>query len=179
MTPNTLRSLKNKLESANLRHYGRHFCCVFAFIAFLHQLNVFISTSILVVSDLKNDSDSVNAILVTTEIIDEKYDRDCQCKEIVNLVTSNASLCGGYSASRGSEQKVISFSYFKHDFQNLANCAEAVLNLYPGYYMRVYHNISKADSKHQELCELFCQNDHIDLCDVSKLGKSYRKWIFE
>ena len=33
--------------------------------------------------------------------------------------------------------------------------------------MRIYHNISL--SRDDELCQIYCRNDHVDLCDINKL----------
>ena len=60
--------------------------------------------------------------------------------------------------------------YSASDIETLRQLGETVLELYSGYYLRIYHNISEEDSVHQQLCGLFCFNDHIDVCDVRKLG---------
>ena len=60
--------------------------------------------------------------------------------------------------------------YSTSDIETLRQLGETVLELYSGYYLRIYHNISEEDPVHQKLCGLFCFNDHIDVCDVRKLG---------
>ena len=60
--------------------------------------------------------------------------------------------------------------YSASDIETLRQLGETVLELYSGYYLRIYHNISEEDPVHQKLCGLFCFNDHIDVCDVRKLG---------
>ena len=78
------------------------------------------------------------------------------------------SVCSAYSNTRGEEQKVISYSYFNDDHAKfLVKNAQTIQDLYPGYIMRIYHNFTE----NRQLCELFCQNDHIDLCNVRILGK--------
>ena len=59
------------------------------------------------------------------------------------------------------------------DIETLRQLGETVLELYSGYYLRIYHNISEDDPVHQKLCGLFCFNDHIDVCDVRKIGNQF------
>ena len=36
--------------------------------------------------------------------------------------------------------------------------------------MRVYHNVTREDKPAwTKLCQLYCHNDHVDLCDVHDL----------
>lgn len=173
MAPNFFRTLKNKLEVVHYAKYARFAVSVLATIAFLHQLNIFISVSVSNLSETRKNSSSHGQNVNSEAIIiakDEKLDSECQCKELLAMA-SKSRLCSDYSVGRGADQKVISTSYFRANFQELKSNAKAIATMYPGYYMRVYHNFSS--QKHAELlCELFCQNDHIDLCDVTKLGKS-------
>ena len=60
--------------------------------------------------------------------------------------------------------------YSTSDFDNLGKLGEAMLDLYPRYFLRIYHNVSEDNPEHRKLCDLFCLNDHIDICDVRKLG---------
>ena len=45
--------------------------------------------------------------------------------------------------------------------------------------MRIYHNVSKSDGHlRQRMCRLYCDNDHVDLCDVRNLpseGNFYKR----
>ena len=67
--------------------------------------------------------------------------------------------------------------------QPLANSAKT---LYPGWRMRIYHNVTEDDTEVIEeysdnvlmlllfqafttFCELYCQNDFIDFCDARNL----------
>ena len=108
-------------------------------------------------------------------IIEELYkdpnlDYDCQCKELQTFISNN-SVCSEYTNTRNHNQKVISYSYYEgiedQAMKNLDLNSESIHSLYPGYIMRIYHNLTE----NQKLCELFCQNEHIDLCNVRKLGK--------
>ena len=55
--------------------------------------------------------------------------------------------------------------------ESLKKLVDAVLELYPGYYLRTYHNISEDNPEHKELCHIFCFNDHVDICDTRRLGE--------
>ena len=38
--------------------------------------------------------------------------------------------------------------------------------LYPGWRLRIYHNVSKDESAWEKLCKLYCRHHHVDFCDV-------------
>ena len=38
--------------------------------------------------------------------------------------------------------------------------------------MRIYHNVSLNGAAGNELCQLTCQYDHVDLCDVDQIRSS-------
>lgn len=69
-------------------------------------------------------------------------------------------------------------------FELLSNLTQSVYKMYPGFRMRVYHNIT--GSKAKTLCGLYCQNKHIDFCnvtnhklkDVINTNKSFRNGMF-
>ena len=92
-------------------------------------------------------------------------------------------------------QKIVSFSYygnpqedlsqtrgyFKHIWTNL----QAIKMFYPGWTMRVYHDIPKNDSRLAELCHIACNQPLIDLCDIrdipaigNMIGMNPSSWRF-
>ena len=93
------------------------------------------------------------------------------------LFKTYRSTCGQSATDRGPGQKVISYSfygklksaYFNGIFDNLA----LVQLLYPGYVMRLYidKNAILTDDKYQDLCDLYCSQDNLDICDVGEIGK--------
>ncbi len=47
-----------------------------------------------------------------------------------------------------------------------------LLRFYKGYVMRIYHNSN--GTEREKLCDIFCENDNVDLCDSRKCGKEIR-----
>lgn len=59
--------------------------------------------------------------------------------------------------------------YFRYLGQ-LHGTAKDIERLYPGWIMRIYHNVTYTDLYgYKELCRLYCENDHVDLCYVHEL----------
>ena len=56
-------------------------------------------------------------------------------------------------------------------FQELLQpLASSAAKLYPGWRMRVYHNVTQGDKPAwTKLCQVYCHNEHVDLCDVHDL----------
>ena len=168
-----VRGLKNRLEAVPERKLGRLLLCVLASLVFLQQLQVFLTTNHVKSSQtvqsnnidlekLEDDSKNSNK--------DPSMDFQCQCKE---LKSNQSSMCSDYSNSLGDHQKVISVSLFSDsDVAKVRDLSDAVYQTFPGYYLRLYHNVSEHNNKHSELCDLFCQNHHIDLCHAKKIGES-------
>ena len=55
----------------------------------------------------------------------------------------------------------------------LQHLARTISSLYPGWRMRIYHNVT--DDQPQvltRLCRLYCNNPHVDLCDARSLPAS-------
>jgi len=84
----------------------------------------------------------------------------CHCRLIRNTTLHTNSTCGLLSTSRGPHQKVISFSFYLGNnsntdpydmcelgssnneyFDGIKLNFESVQKLYPGYSMRLYHNV--------------------------------------
>lgn len=61
-------------------------------------------------------------------------------------------------------------AHFKKYFKPLYNLAGVISKKYPGWLMRIYHNVSTDDVKGTELlCKIFCHYPHVDLCNVIHL----------
>ena len=105
---------------------------------------------------------------VTLQPKKSNLDFQCQCKEL--SITTNESLCSDYASTRGNDQKVISISYFNQEVEKLRKIVEDTYAFYPGYFLRIYHNLTEKQSNYPKLCELFCLNDHVDLCHTMKIG---------
>ena len=41
--------------------------------------------------------------------------------------------------------------------------------MYPGWRMRIYHNVTEDDHVFPLLCQLFCSHSHVDTCDTRQL----------
>ena len=165
-----IRSIKLKFESliTTNKKYTISFILI---IIFLQQFNTFLVNSIKdSTNDVNDSSDKIEADKKPVEISNKNpnLDYDCQCKQL-EMLRRNNSVCSEYTNARDSNQKIISYSYYEgqnDEAKYLESNAETINHLYPGYIMRIYHNFTE----NQKLCELFCQNEHIDLCNVRKLG---------
>lgn len=102
------------------------------------------------------------------------------------------STCNRYTSALGSGQKVLSYTYYtpwntsgnriradnKPNDQSseryqevLQPSATTIKELYPGWRMRIYHNVTYSDDSAvwKKFCTLYCENDHVDFCDVRDL----------
>ena len=41
-----------------------------------------------------------------------------------------------------------------------------LVELYPGWRMRIYHNITEDDEVFPHMCDLYCNHPHVDTCDM-------------
>ena len=83
------------------------------------------------------------------------------------------------SPCRGKGQKVIAFSFYLTEdtarlnarsyFEGIKSNLNLMPKFYPGWIMRVYYNLDGRPEMLQELCQLACQNDQLDICDAGKL----------
>ncbi|XP_047493441.1 uncharacterized protein LOC125042024 [Penaeus chinensis] len=99
------------------------------------------------------------------------------------------STCSNFSTQRGKNQRVLAYSYYTANgssdyfryLSQLHGTAKDVERLYPGWVMRIYHNITSTDVfGHSELCRLYCENDHVDLChihDLPRLGNLNKRGV--
>ena len=90
----------------------------------------------------------------------------------------SVSACSDAADFRGPGQRVISYSFYgsvdRDYFTGIRRNMEDVLDLYPGYVMRLYTDIGPGQKGHAELCQLFCQTASIlDVCYVRQLGECF------
>ena len=93
------------------------------------------------------------------------------------------STCNNFTSALGAGQRVLSYSYYRPDphsgkpsdtverflglFQPLA---ESARRLFPGWRLRIYHNVTSEDREALELfCQLYCNYSFLDLCDTRDL----------
>ena len=41
-----------------------------------------------------------------------------------------------------------------------------ISRLYPGWRMRIYHNVTEDDEVFPHMCDLYCRYPHVDTCDM-------------
>ena len=104
--------------------------------------------------------------------------------------TSSFDWCSSDTSVRGAHQKVISYSLFgkaenasvfKRYFSLLANLSMTAEKSYPGWVLRIYHDIEynptgpKRDA-YYSMCDVYCKHQNVDLCNVplmaERLGNS-------
>ena len=115
----------------------------------------------------------------TKETIKE-FDQDCYCRKVTPLAETpvqNRSTCSQYATDRGPGQKVISYSFYgklqSAYFNGIAENLALIQLLYPDYIMRIYldKNAIQTEDEYQDLCDLYCSEPNLDLCDVGEIGK--------
>ena len=92
--------------------------------------------------------------------------------------------CSDESSLRGAHQKVIAYSLygnvhnssvFKRYYSLLRNISLTAEKQYPGWVIRIYHNIRDRGGPEKEaqnnLCDIFCRFHHVDLCSVPLLSE--------
>ncbi|CAL4110134.1 unnamed protein product [Meganyctiphanes norvegica] len=88
--------------------------------------------------------------------------------------THGVSTCSVEATLRGPGQYVVSFSSFgsfpSEYFDGIPPIIEQVRTLYPGWVMRLYHDLDIHEEHHRAwLCHLACTNPHLDLCNIRNL----------
>ena len=51
----------------------------------------------------------------------------------------------------------------------MSSLAMSVTSLYPGWRMRIYTNVTPHDVVFPMMCQLYCDHDHVDICDTRNL----------
>ena len=97
-------------------------------------------------------------------------DSSCLCRATqLTAQNGSASLCSDSSDERGKNQKIVSFSLFGNNelyTGGFRRNLQSVKNNYPGYIMRLYHNYEQNSSMMKTMCEVFCDEPLLDLCDI-------------
>ena len=61
-------------------------------------------------------------------------------------------------------------TYVPRYLELLEELAVSVARMYPGWRMRIYHNVTSAQpAALASLCSLYCGHQHVDLCDTRRL----------
>ena len=88
------------------------------------------------------------------------------------------SSCNQFTSMLGSGQNVLSYAYFTpwssklkdgnsdQYYMLLEPLAVNISKLYPGWRMRIYHNITEDDEVFPHMCDLYCNHPHVDTCDM-------------
>ena len=81
---------------------------------------------------------------------------------------------------RGHGQKVVAFSFYGNPNsshhkkkQYREGIEENLLDLpiyFPGWIMRLYHDLALDDPMYIQLCTLYCSHTHLDLCKVQDIS---------
>ena len=111
--------------------------------------------------------------------IDIKSSLNCECVRQVRNTKLTPSLCDNFSSMRNPGQKIVSYSFYGNSSEksiqnrylgNIQSRAEEIHRLYPDWIMRIYYDLEDNDVLAKEkLCQIWCQNQHVDLCDVTDL----------
>ncbi|XP_049849060.1 uncharacterized protein LOC126317237 [Schistocerca gregaria] len=103
------------------------------------------------------------------------------------------STCGEGATARGPGQRVVAFSYYgdvnntRGYYTGIERNAAAIGGLYPGWTMRVYHDVPPGDrfAASRELDRLSREFPHLDLCYVGDVpgygdlrGRQQNAWRF-
>ena len=90
--------------------------------------------------------------------------------------------CGEDAFKRGSEQKVIGFSFYEHDdtrlkerklnksrenppyFKGVKENLDLIAIFYPGWTIWLYHDLDPEDPLMNSLCGYVCKYSYFDLC---------------
>ena len=106
---------------------------------------------------------------------------NCDCVRSIEKRTSydGTSICDNFATLRGNGQNVVAYSFYgnssnprvsSHYLNQIAQRAKEIENYYPDWTMRIYYHIeNKDDATEDILCQNWCQNKHLDLCDVTQL----------
>ena len=83
-------------------------------------------------------------------------------------MTRNLTLSRSYFGD--SADPAVNHRYLSQIRARAADVARA----YPGWRMRVYHDGAEDDFEAvREMCGVWCDNDHVDFCDVNALPRPF------
>ena len=126
--------------------------------------------------------DVKSSIMKSTTILLEH----CNCRrtlfnaEEITSVQFSDTTCGRDAFQRGSNQKIVGFSFYgntssvedepKKYFDGIEENLRLVRSQYGAEWsMRLYYDLDQSDELMGRLCELACNNNHLDLCYVRQL----------
>ena len=109
---------------------------------------------------------------------------DCGKKIPVSNETTDPNVfhwCSIESSMRGHHQRIVTYalfgnarnaSVFRRYYSNLRNISLTAEKQYPGYIIRIYHNVvNEPDSEgYRQLCNVYCRYPNVDLCSVTELA---------
>ena len=97
------------------------------------------------------------------------------------------SSCNKFTSHLGSGKNVLSYSFYSavtlsymkdevtgeaHWLRYLGLLPDILQNMtrdYPGWRLRLYHNLTQDHDQMGFLCKLYCDNPHMDLCDMREV----------
>ena len=117
--------------------------------------------------------------LGTIDSIEIKSSLNCDCVRQVTHRKFIHSICDNFSSKRNPGQKIVSYSFYGNSSEKsirnryldpVQSRAEEIRRLYPDWVMRIYYDLEENDTLAKDrLCQIWCQNWHVDLCDVTDL----------
>ena len=142
--------------------------------------------------DLKRPMCKRRQVQNDTEETNKYISSLCNCGK--EMVMGNESIqphpdafkwCSDESSIRGMQQKVIAYTLYgnvhnssvaKRYYSLLRNISLTAERDYPGWIVRIYHNIRDQGGPereaHNQLCDIFCRFHNVDLCSVPLLVKN-------
>ena len=100
----------------------------------------------------------------------------------LSSINYTSTTCSKTAYLRGSDQHVVSFSYYgdpttphhksKQYYAGIKENLSTMSQFYPGWVMRLYHDLDHHNPLLGELCDLACNNNNLDLCNVKHLPGS-------
>jgi hypothetical protein len=170
------------------------FLFAFAFLIFFWQFVGLSSPQNVSVNSIESETvppsmaitGAVSEVMETTT---EKITSQRSCNRTFNKVANENPAgpfrwCSADSSARGAHQKVISYSLFGTGKNENVSVSDRYLKLlrnismtseksYPGWIVRIYHNFhNQSDAEnvvYDQLFELSCQFNHIDLCSLTEM----------
>ena len=112
---------------------------------------------------------------------------ECNCTRQIQVHKWNnekdmSNSCSDHSSNRGSNQKVVAFTYFEgktfdKSQRNYLEGIEVNLNamldlLGSDWVMRLYYEVQESYSSLEQICQIACHNSNLDLCNVKRSLKS-------
>ena len=111
---------------------------------------------------------------------------NCNCRRTLLNIDENDSVqfsdtaCSPEAFQRGSNQKIVAYSFYgnvsskvheaRHYFGGIEENLRLLKSLYGAdWVMRLYYDLDQSDELMGQMCELACNNSHLDLCNVRQL----------